>query len=356
MRAESARQALDWGLVNRVVPRAELDAAVAELAENLARKLPETIRYTKTQLNCWRDLVRGQTIQHARDWLAVHSTADETLQAGEAFHQKRAPRFAELRQLQGRAKAARAWRAARPDFGDGEARRQPDVSLPNPGSGAGGEREGRGPRPCRAPARAAHRPRPLNRPKQLNALNGAVMDALCVALEELDREDGVRAIVVTGNERAFAAGADIGEMAGATPIDMLITNRIGQWDRIRKITKPVIAAVNGWALGGGCELAMTLDIIVAGEGAKLGQPEISIGVIPGAGGTQRLTRAIGKSKAMEMILTGEPITAREAEAAAGRQGHPGRARRHRCAGAGGQGRDEVADRAAAGQGGGQRGV
>jgi len=155
----------------------------------------------------------------------------------------------------------------------------------------------------------------LNRPKQLNALNGAVMDALCTALEELDRDDAVRAIVVTGNERAFAAGADIGEMAGASPIDMLITNRIGQWDRIRRIAKPVSAAVNGWALGGGCELAMTLDLIVAGEGAKFGQPEISIGVIPGAGGTQRLTRAIGKGRAMEMILTGEPITAREAKAA-----------------------------------------
>ena len=155
----------------------------------------------------------------------------------------------------------------------------------------------------------------VNRPKQLNALNGAVMDALCSALEELDRDDQVRAIVVTGNERAFAAGADIGEMANATPIEMLITNRIGQWDRIRKITKPVIAAVNGWALGGGCELAMTLDLIVAGEGAKFGQPEISIGVIPGAGGTQRLTRAIGKSKAVEMILTGDPITAAEAERA-----------------------------------------
>ena len=155
----------------------------------------------------------------------------------------------------------------------------------------------------------------LNRPKQLNALNGAVMDALCTALEELDRDDGVRAIVVTGNERAFAAGADIGEMAGASPIDMLVTNRIGQWDRIRKVTKPVIAAVNGWALGGGCELAMTLDLIVAGEGARFGQPEISIGVIPGAGGTQRLTRAVGKAKAMRMVLTGDPITAREGEAA-----------------------------------------
>jgi enoyl-CoA hydratase len=155
----------------------------------------------------------------------------------------------------------------------------------------------------------------LNRPRQLNALNGPTMDALCAALEELDRDEAVRAIVVTGNERAFAAGADIGEMASATPIDMLVSNRIGQWDRVRRISTPVIAAVNGWCLGGGCELAMTLDLIVAGEGAKFGQPEINIGVIPGAGGTQRLTRAIGKSKAMAMILTGEPITAREAEAA-----------------------------------------
>ena len=153
----------------------------------------------------------------------------------------------------------------------------------------------------------------LNRPKQLNALNGAVMDALCEALEALDRDEGVRAIVVTGNERAFAAGADIGEMADATPVEMLTSNRIGQWDRIRRISKPVVAAVNGWCLGGGCELAMTLDIILAGEGAKFGQPEINIGVIPGAGGTQRLTRAIGKGRAMEMILTGESMEAREAE-------------------------------------------
>jgi enoyl-CoA hydratase len=155
----------------------------------------------------------------------------------------------------------------------------------------------------------------LNRPKQLNALNAATMDALCDALEALDADEEIRAIVVTGNERAFAAGADIGEMAGATPIDMLLSNRIGQWDRVRRITKPVIAAVNGWCLGGGCELAMALDLIVAGEGARFGQPEIGIGVMPGAGGTQRLTRAIGKSKAMAMILTGEPITAVEAERA-----------------------------------------
>lgn len=152
----------------------------------------------------------------------------------------------------------------------------------------------------------------FNRPKQLNALNGQVMDELCSALEVLDRDDAIRVLVVTGNERAFAAGADIAEMAEASPIDMLRTNRIAQWDRVRRIGKPVIAAVAGWCLGGGCELAMALDLIVAAESARFGQPEINIGVIPGAGGTQRLTRAIGKSVAMEMILTGEPIDAREA--------------------------------------------
>jgi enoyl-CoA hydratase len=152
----------------------------------------------------------------------------------------------------------------------------------------------------------------FNRPKQLNALNGQVMDELCNALEALDRDEAIRVLVVTGNERAFAAGADIGEMAGASPIDMLRTNRIAQWDRVRRIGKPVIAAVAGWCLGGGCELAMALDLIVAAESARFGQPEINLGVIPGAGGTQRLTRAVGKSAAMEMILTGEPIDAREA--------------------------------------------
>ena len=152
----------------------------------------------------------------------------------------------------------------------------------------------------------------FNRPKQLNALNGQVMDELCGALEALDRDEAIRVLVVTGNERAFAAGADIGEMAGASPIDMLRTNRIAQWDRVRRVSKPVIAAVAGWCLGGGCELAMALDLIIAAESARFGQPEINIGVIPGAGGTQRLTRAVGKSVAMEMILTGEPIDAREA--------------------------------------------
>ena len=152
----------------------------------------------------------------------------------------------------------------------------------------------------------------FNRPKQLNALNGQVMDQLCAALEELDRDDAIRVMVVTGNERAFAAGADIGEMANASPIDMLRANRIAQWDRVRRISKPVIAAVAGWCLGGGCELAMALDLIIAAESARFGQPEINLGVIPGAGGTQRLTRAIGKSRAMEMVLTGEPIDAREA--------------------------------------------
>ena len=152
----------------------------------------------------------------------------------------------------------------------------------------------------------------FNRPKQLNALNSQVMDELCNALEALDRDDAIRVLVVTGNERAFAAGADISEMASASPIDMLRTNWIAQWDRVRRIGKPVIAAVAGWCLGGGCELAMALDLIVAAESARFGQPEINLGVIPGAGGTQRLTRAVGKSTAMEMILTGEPIDAREA--------------------------------------------
>lgn len=154
----------------------------------------------------------------------------------------------------------------------------------------------------------------INRPKQLNALNGGVMNELTSALEELDKDDAIRCMIVTGSERAFAAGADIKDMASATPVEMLSRNWIAHWDRIKKVTKPVIAAVSGYAFGGGCELAMACDLIVASESAQFGQPEINLGVIPGAGGTQRLTRALGKSKAMEMVLTGRSISAREAEA------------------------------------------
>ena len=155
----------------------------------------------------------------------------------------------------------------------------------------------------------------FNRPEVLNALNQTLMNELVAALEEFDREDEVRCVVLTGSARAFAAGADIREMADATAVQMLQGYRFQQWERIRKITKPIIAAVSGFALGGGNELAMLCDMIVAGESARFGQPEINLGLIPGAGGTQRLTRAIGKARAMEIILTGRQLTAREAEAA-----------------------------------------
>ena len=154
----------------------------------------------------------------------------------------------------------------------------------------------------------------LNRPQVLNALNQALMEELASAMEALDRDDAVRSLVVTGNARAFAAGADVHEFVDATPADMVRAYRFQQWERIRRIGKPVIAAVSGYALGGGCELAMLCDIIVASETARFGQPEIRLGLIPGAGGTQRLTRAIGKSRAMELILTGRSITAAEAYA------------------------------------------
>ena len=153
----------------------------------------------------------------------------------------------------------------------------------------------------------------LNRPKELNALNLQLMGELRDALKELDENDDVRVIVITGNERAFAAGADIKQMAGKTAIDMLNIDQFSTWDQIRKTKKPIIAAVSGFALGGGCELAMTCDMIVASETAQFGQPEIRIGVMPGAGGTQRLTKAIGKAKAMEMVLTGKFMSATEAE-------------------------------------------
>jgi enoyl-CoA hydratase len=153
----------------------------------------------------------------------------------------------------------------------------------------------------------------LNRPKELNALNLQLMGELRDALKELDDNDDVRAIIITGNTRAFAAGADIKQMAGKTAIDMLNIDQFSTWDQIRKTKKPIIAAVSGFALGGGCELAMTCDMIIASETAMFGQPEIKIGVMPGAGGTQRLTKAIGKAKAMEMVLTGKFMTADEAE-------------------------------------------
>lgn len=153
----------------------------------------------------------------------------------------------------------------------------------------------------------------LNRPKVLNALNAALMVELVDALETLDRDENIRCLILTGNEKAFAAGADIREMAEAGPIEMLQRNRIALWDKISRIGKPIIAAVSGFALGGGCELALMCDLIVASETAKFGQPEINIGVIPGAGGTQRLARTLGKSKTMELILTGRMMSAQEAE-------------------------------------------
>jgi enoyl-CoA hydratase len=152
----------------------------------------------------------------------------------------------------------------------------------------------------------------LNRPKELNALSGPLMEEVIGALEDFDRDPAIGALVLTGNERAFAAGADIKEMAGAGAIDMLTRESIARWDRLRKLKKPLIAAVSGFCLGGGCEIAMTCDLLVASETARFGQPEINIGVIPGAGGTQRLTRAVGKALAMEMVLNGRFITADEA--------------------------------------------
>jgi len=152
----------------------------------------------------------------------------------------------------------------------------------------------------------------LNRPKELNALNLQLMGELRDALKELDNNDEVRAIILTGNEKAFAAGADIKQMADKTAIDMMSIDQFSTWDQIKKTKKPIIAAVSGFALGGGCELMMHCDMIIASESARIGQPEIKIGVMPGAGGTQRLTRTVGKALAMEIVLTGKFITADEA--------------------------------------------
>ena len=156
----------------------------------------------------------------------------------------------------------------------------------------------------------------LNRPKALNALNAELLGELVTQLEAWDRDDAVRCIVLTGSDRAFAAGADIKEMAPQSYMDMFKSNFFAEAnDRIANIRKPIVAAVAGWALGGGCELAMLCDFIIAADTAKFGQPEITLGVMPGIGGTQRLTRFVGKSKAMEMCLTGRNMDAAEAERA-----------------------------------------
>ena len=152
----------------------------------------------------------------------------------------------------------------------------------------------------------------MNRPKQLNALSGELMGDVVAALAELDADPEVRAIVLGGGERAFAAGADINELAAGTPISLYENRRLDQWDAIRNLRTPLVAAVSGYCLGGGCELAMLCDLIVASESAQFGQPEINLGVLPGAGGTQRLTRAVGKAVAMDMILTGRMLSAQEA--------------------------------------------
>jgi len=155
----------------------------------------------------------------------------------------------------------------------------------------------------------------LNRPKQLNALSDELMDELVSTLRDLDEDKDVRCIVLGGSARAFAAGADIGELAQASAVELYYARRVERWDAIQSLWTPLVAAVSGFCLGGGCELAMSCDLIVASETAKFGQPETSLGIIPGAGGTQRLTRAVGKAVAMDMILSGRMLTAREAVAA-----------------------------------------
>ena len=151
-----------------------------------------------------------------------------------------------------------------------------------------------------------------NRPEVLNALSDELMDELVTRLAELDRDESVRAIVLGGSERAFAAGADIGELAQASAIDLYYQRRVERWDAIRGLWTPLVAAVSGYCLGGGCELAMSCDLIIASETAEFGQPETGLGIIPGAGGTQRLTRAVGKALAMDVILSGRRLSAREA--------------------------------------------
>ena len=153
----------------------------------------------------------------------------------------------------------------------------------------------------------------LNRPQQLNSLSYDLVKDLSLALQALDRDEAIRVIILTGGEKVFAAGADIKEMAELGPFDERVQGRLAYRDKINKISKPVIAAVSGFALGGGCELAMSCDIIVASETARFGQPEVNLAIIPGSGGTQRLTHLIGKHRAMELVLTGDIIGATEAE-------------------------------------------
>lgn len=152
----------------------------------------------------------------------------------------------------------------------------------------------------------------LNRPEALNALNTKLLEELADLLQEVESNADVRAVVITGSRKAFAAGADVREMATLDAVGVLKDPRVDHWKRITAFKKPIIAAVNGFCLGGGCELAMHADILIAGEEAKFGQPEIKLGIMPGAGGTQRLLRSVGKSMAMQMVLTGEPISAQQA--------------------------------------------
>ena len=155
----------------------------------------------------------------------------------------------------------------------------------------------------------------LHRPEALNALNAQLIAELDTALTGFEADDGVGCVVITGSEKAFAAGADIKEMCDKTAVSAFLEDFLGRWDAVARARKPIIAAVSGFALGGGCELAMMCDFIIAADSACFGQPEIKLGVIPGAGGTQRLTRAIGKAKAMDMVLTGRMMSAEEAERA-----------------------------------------
>ena len=153
----------------------------------------------------------------------------------------------------------------------------------------------------------------LNRPQALNALSYGLVKDLSLAMQELDQDPEVRVIVITGGDKVFAAGADIKEMADKGPFDSMVQERLAYRDKINKIAKPVIAAVIGFALGGGCELAMSCDIIIAAENARFGQPEVNLGIIPGSGGTQRLTHVLGKHRAMELVLTGDMLNAADAE-------------------------------------------